>query len=142
MRDTHLTEHFTLHELTSSATADRLHIDNTPDEWQLRNLLQLCTHVLEPLRQAFGCPIYINSAFRSPELNRAVGGAPRSQHMRGQAADIHVSSHAQLVAFSRFIEQHCLFDQMILEHAAGVEWLHVSLVMPGRNRRKLLRGVR
>jgi len=141
MKNTHLTEHFTLRELTSSATAARLHIDNTPDEWQLRNLRMLCTHVLEPLRQAFDRPIYINSAFRSPELNRAVGGAPHSQHMRGQAADIHVNSHAQLVAFSRYIEQHCLFDQMILERAAGVEWLHVSLVMPGRNRKTALRYV-
>ena len=83
-----LSTHFTLTELTRSATAQRLGMDNTPDAQTLNNLRALATNVLEPLRQLYGSPIRVTSGYRSPDLNAVVGGAPSSQHMRGQAADI------------------------------------------------------
>ena len=87
-------KHFTIHELTRSATADRKGIDNTPSKQVIENLTALVDNVLDPLREAWGKPIHVNSGFRSPELNRAVGGVPGSQHMKGEAADITAGSQA------------------------------------------------
>lgn len=85
-------KHFTLQELTRSATARRLGIDNTPPDEAVKNLTALVDNVLDPLREAWGSPIHVNSGYRCPALNRAVNGAPHSQHMRGEAADITVGS--------------------------------------------------
>ena len=83
-----LSEHFDLNEFTRSATADRLHIDNSIPEEFIPNLKNLCQQVLEPLREHFGIPVIISSGYRCPALNRAVGGVPNSQHLKGEAADI------------------------------------------------------
>ena len=83
-----LSEHFDLDEFTRSATADRLHIDNTIPEELIPNLKNLCVQVLEPLREHFGTPVVISSGYRCPALNQAVGGVPNSQHLTGEAADI------------------------------------------------------
>lgn len=82
-----LTKNFTLDELTASATAKRLGIDNTPNAEQLANIRKLAD-VLQKIRDAFGRPIVINSAFRCEKLNNAVGGAKNSDHKYGAAADI------------------------------------------------------
>ena len=84
----YLSKHFTLDELTKSATATRKGIDNTPNEQALKNLQDLVVNVLEPLRVHYGRPIIITSGFRCEKLNKAVGGSPTSQHVLGQAADI------------------------------------------------------
>lgn len=83
-----ITRNFTLEELVRSPTASRLSIPNTPSESVMHNLILLCNNILQPLRNAYGKPIIVNSGYRSPELNKAIGGAKNSQHMRGQAADI------------------------------------------------------
>ena len=88
MKDIKLSEHFRLSEFTQSATAERLGIDNTPDSTALHNIELLCRYVLEPIRQAFGQPIVVNSGYRCRQLNIAVGGAKRSFHLSGRAADI------------------------------------------------------
>ena len=88
MNDIKLSEHFRLSEFTRSATARRLGIKNEVSSQQLSNLMLLCRYVLEPLRKRFGQPIYVNSGYRSQELNRAVGGAVKSYHLYGRAADI------------------------------------------------------
>ena len=88
MKDIKLSEHFRLSEFVSSPTARRLRIDNTPDSAALHNLQLLCTYLLEPIRKAFRQPIIINSGYRCRQLNRAVGGAQRSLHLSGRAADI------------------------------------------------------
>jgi hypothetical protein len=81
-------KHFTLEELTRSDTALRLGIDNTPPPSVVQNLHHLVEVLLDPLREAFGKPIYVNSGYRCPALNTAVGGSRNSQHIQGQAADI------------------------------------------------------
>ena len=80
--------YFTIRELTRSTTAEERGIDNTPDEQSLENLHKLIDNVLDPLRRIYGKPIYVNSGYRSEELNKAVGGHPNSHHKYGYAADI------------------------------------------------------
>ena len=83
-----LSKNLSLAEVTKSVTAKRLGIDNTPDEWTIENLRQVAINVFQPLRDAFGCPIYVSPGYRGPELNAAIGGAKRSQHMEGRALDL------------------------------------------------------
>ena len=80
--------YFTNNELTDSPTAKRLGIKNEPTKEQWINLFAIRDNVLNPLREKFGKPIRITSGFRSPELNKAVGGKPTSQHTKGEAMDI------------------------------------------------------
>ena len=82
--DIQLSEHFTLSEFTKSITAERLGIDNKPGYEEVLAMRHLCREVLEPLRQHYGKPIRITSGYRCEELNSAVGGVRRSQHMLGE----------------------------------------------------------
>ena len=129
-----LSPHFTLQEMTDSGTGRRLGIDNTPSADVIENLQALCEHVLEPVRRRFGRTI-ISSGYRCEELNRRVGGAEGSQHLRGEAADIYCSSLTEARRRYDFIRQNCDFDQLLLEERLylGTCWLHVSYVrQPGR----------
>ena len=85
---TPLTKSFTLEELVFSQTAAREGIDNTPAAAHVRAMRALCTNVLQPLRDAVGAPLVVSSGYRSPRLNKFVGGSARSQHMEGKAADV------------------------------------------------------
>lgn len=80
--------HFTINELTRSATARRFGIDNTPPQWAISNLSRLIDTVLDPARELLDAPIYVNSGYRCEKLNKAVGGVPRSYHLAGRAADL------------------------------------------------------
>lgn len=135
--DIQLTKHFKLSEFISSDTASRLHIDNTPSLEVVTNLQQLCFHVLEPMRNWFDVPITISSGYRSPALNKAVGGVPNSQHLTGQAADIHLPSIDVGKEWFNWIKDNLDFDQLIFEqsipdHASRISnrssttWIHVS----------------
>lgn len=123
-----LSKNFTLRELIRSNTAERMGIDNVPkDEKVIENLRNLCFEVLQPLRDYVGAPVHINSGYRSPELNRAVGGVKNSQHCRGEACDIRIASPKQGREWAAWIEDNCRFDQMLLErNKNGGVWLHVS----------------
>ena len=123
-----LSENFTLEELIHSNTAERMGIDNVPkDEKVVENLRSLCLEVLQPLRDYVGAPVHINSGYRCPELNMAVGGVKNSQHCRGEAADIRIVSPKQGREWAAWIEDNCRFDQMLLErNKSGAVWLHVS----------------
>ena len=123
-----LSKNFTLRELIRSNTAERMGIDNVPkDEEVIENLRNLCLEVLQPLRDYVGAPVHINSGYRSPELNRAVGGVKNSQHCRGEACDIRIASPKQGREWAAWIEDNCRFDQMLLErNKNGGVWLHVS----------------
>ena len=123
-----LSENFTLEELIRSNTAERMGIDNVPkDEKVVENLRSLCLEVLQPLRDYVGAPVHINSGYRCPELNMAVGGVKNSQHCRGEAADIRIVSPKQGREWAAWIEDNCRFDQMLLErNKNGAVWLHVS----------------
>ena len=122
-----ITEHFTVEEFERSSTADRLGIVNRLPEALLPNLRALCEEVLEPLRAFAGKPIVISSGYRCPALNQAVGGVPQSQHLRGEAADLHLPSIAEGRAWFRWLMDNTTFDQLIWEHDRhGSHWIHVS----------------
>ena len=118
-------KYFTVKELTRSATAQRLGIDNTPPASAVQALNELVDNVLDPLREAWGGPIMVNSGYRCPELNRIVGGTPSSQHQRGEAADITVGSQTENRLLLALIKRLDLpVDQCIDEK--GCRWIHVS----------------
>ena len=121
-----LTEHFTLEEMAHSHTALRLGILNVPNTSQIACLKVLCQQVLEPLRKAVGKPVIINSGYRCWLLNQKVGGARNSQHLKGQAADIRVTSVAQGKEWFAWIMDHTTFDQLIWEQRKSAYWIHVS----------------
>lgn len=122
-----LSDHFALREFVVSGAAIRHNIDNTPETWHVERLRSLCRIVLEPLRRRFGV-IRITSGYRCPRLNAIVGGAAASQHLKGEAADIHVSGKAQGEKMFAYIRDNLDFDQLLFERRAksGAYWLHVS----------------
>ena len=132
----HLTPHFTVGEFFRSGTAIRLGIVNEPDahpeegltnEEVVENLRKLCTELLEPLRKRVG-RVIITSGYRCQELNKAVGGVPHSQHLRGEAADIYVPNQATALRYEHILEAHSAVQQLLLEPlgTANKRWLHVS----------------
>ena len=130
-------KYFTIAELCRSVTARRLGIDNTPPASAVRALTILVDEVLDPLREAWGGPIRVNSGYRCPELNKAVGGTPTSQHQRGEAADITVGSRSANRRLLALIKRLNLpVDQCIDEK--GCRWIHVSH-RSGHNRRMYMK---
>ena len=118
-------KYFTIAELTRSTTARLRGIDNTPSQQVINNLTALVDNVLDPLREAWDAPIHVNSGYRCPALNKAVGGAPASQHMLGEAADITAGSRAKNQSLYSLLRQLDLpIDQAINEY--DFSWLHVS----------------
>lgn len=132
-----LSPHFALAEFTRSERADLLEIPNLPTPEEIENLRALCEAILEPARVALG-RIYVSSGFRSEALNRAVGGAPESQHRRGEAADV-VPLDAEVGDLFRLVVRSLPFDQAIWEH--GGRWVHVSYSRERDGRRSVLRAV-
>ena len=127
--DLRLTEHFKLSEFTRSATAVARKIDNAPSQEVISNLKALCQNVLEPLRAFAGQPIIIGSGYRSPALNKAVGGAKNSQHMTGEAADIRLPDLATGRKWFLWMMDNLQFDQLIMEKSTFSStryWIHVS----------------
>lgn len=124
-----LSANFTLKELTKSDTATRLGLDNTPDEQALENLKTLCDKVLQPVREHFGKSVTVNSGYRSPESNAAVGGSKTSDHCKGQAADIEIVGVAN-ADLAQWIMDNLDYTQLILEfYTPGIPdsgWVHVS----------------
>jgi uncharacterized protein YcbK (DUF882 family) len=135
-----LSQHFTLEEMIKSQTASRKGIDNTAPPEVVENLKALCENVLEKIRIHFGRPLSINSGYRGPKLNKAIGGAKNSQHMTGQAADIEMVGMDNKILFC-WIKDNLEFDQLILEYyKPGVPdsgWVHVSWNSNG-NRKQVL----
>lgn len=133
-------KYFTIDELCASDTAQRRGIDNTPDTAKKQKLQTLIEQLLDPIRAAWGAPITINSGYRSPKLNAAVGGVSTSQHLRGEAADISVGSPAENKRlFAKIVELQktgrIAFDQLIDE--SGYRWIHLSY-RPTANRSQVL----
>ncbi len=115
--------YFTLEELIYSATAEKEHIDNTPSPTVVENLTKLVETVLDPARRQFGQPIYVNSGYRGPQLNRRVGGVKNSYHLQGRAADLDTRTGRNRQLFS--ILQRLPHRELIWEH--GGTWIHVAL---------------
>ena len=139
-----LSENFTMAEFTKSQTAERKGIDNTPEGDHLEAAKALFENVVQKVRDHFG-PTVINSGYRSPELNEAVGGSSRSQHCKGEAADIEVPGTAN-GDLARWIADNLDFDQLILEfYTPGIPdsgWVHVSYKSDGDNRKECLTAAR
>jgi len=124
-----LTENFSLHEMIKSETALRQNLDNTPGEAEIANLKLLCEKILQPVRDHYGKGVKVNSGFRHPNVNAAVGGSRTSDHCKGQAADIEIPGipNAEL---AKYIVDNFKFTQVILEfYTPGIPdsgWVHVS----------------
>ena len=119
-------EFFTLAELTKSATAKRLNIDNTPPVEVIENLQYGCDMVLDPLRRLYGAPIIIGSGYRCKQLNKVVGGVPNSWHQEGNAADIRVKDIADAKIKFDLLKKLPSVDTVLCEHSKTSVWLHVQ----------------
>jgi len=109
-----LSENFSLQELLKSQTAERKGISNKPDDpAHITNLQTLCEKVLQPVRDHYGSPVIINSGFRCKKLNKAIGSSSKSQHTRGEAADIEVPGVSNK-HLAEYIKDNLPFDQLIL----------------------------
>lgn len=124
-----LSPNFSLAEMVKSETALRHGLDNTPGETEIANLKVLCEKVLQPVRNHYGKGVKVNSGFRHPDVNAAVGGSKTSDHCRGQAADIEIPGvpNAEL---AQWIMDNLDYTQLILEfYTPGIPdsgWVHVS----------------
>lgn len=125
-----LSKNFTLRELTKTNTG----IPNNPSEIEIERLRILCEKVLQPLRDKFGHPIIVNSGYRSPLVNKAVGGATGSQHVRSEAADITAGSRERNKALFEILKT-MEFDQLI---SYSYSFLHVSYTICKPNRKQIL----
>ena len=138
-----ISQHISYREGVYSITATRRGISNTPNDEQLTNMEVVADEVFEPLRTWVGGPIKINSFFRSPELNTAIGGSSKSQHCKGQAIDIDDTFHrATNAEMYHYIKEHLDFDQIIWEFGDddNPDWVHVSYVSPEDNRNRCLKA--
>lgn len=129
-----ITENFTLEEFIHSDTAVVKGIKNEPGSHERIAIVNLCAKLLQPLREAIGKPISINSGYRCPELNRVVGGVSTSQHTKGEAADVACEHPAYLVECLR--RSGLDFDQCIQYST----FVHLSLKLSGQNRKQYLKG--
>ena len=144
MKDQLLTPHFKLSEFTKSSTATARKIDNTPSQEVISNLQALCQNVLEPLRVHFNCPIIIGSGYRSPALNKAVGGVANSQHMTGEAADIHIPDEATGKRWFVWLMDNVPFHQLIWEKSTPSStrhWIHVAFKRIGINKQQVIHNL-
>ena len=140
----YLTKNFAYQEMIKSYTADRLGISNDATREHVINLVNLCNFILQPVREEFG-PIRINSGYRSPALNSAVGGSKTSQHCNGEAADFE-SSRISNPDIAKWISKNLVFDQLILEFYDGKDphsgWVHCSYKKDDTNRGSELTALR
>lgn len=123
-----LTRSFNLAELLHSQTAIRRGIDNTPTSAIVAELQRLAQLVLQPLRDRLDRPVVVSSGYRSPALNRAVGGAEHSDHMAGRAADITVPGMKPRDVALTIVAMRVPYDTVILE---GGAWVHVAIAPEG-----------
>ena len=138
-----ISNHISYKEATYSRTATRLDINNEPNDEQMDNMCLVAEEVFEPLRIWVGGPIKINSFFRSPELNKAIGGSSKSQHCHGQAIDLDDTfGRATNAEMYEFIKKYLDFDQMIWEFGNddNPDQVHVSYVSEEENRNRRLKA--
>lgn len=127
-------KHFTLAEMLRTGT----NLPNIPTWEVVDNLRALIENVLIPAREALGAPIHVNSGYRSPEVNKAVGGAKNSQHVLGEAADLTTGTKEGNKLLFQALLKVSMFDQLIDEK--DFSWIHVSF-RKGKNRLEVLKIV-
>jgi len=137
-----LSNNFSLKELTSSQTAERKGINNTPSAEHQENLKSLCTHVLQPVRDHFNRVVSVSSGYRSEALCQAIGSKTTSQHAKGQAADFEIYSLSNK-ELADWINKNLDYDQLILEYWKEEDpnsgWVHCSYKSEG-NRKQYLKA--
>ena len=132
-----LSKNFSRAEIEHSNTAKRLDISNEMSEKHLEHMQGLIDNLIQPLRDSIG-PIRISSGYRSPSLNRAIGGSSRSQHSKAEALDLQFWSEGKMnnkVIYDWIIDSGLEFDQMINEF--DFSWIHISL-KKNSNRKQVL----
>ena len=138
-----ISKHVSYKEGIYSTTALRLGLKNDPSDVHLSNMKLIAEKVFEPLRTHVGGPIKINSFYRGPKLNEAIGGSFKSQHCNGQAIDIDDTyGHMSNADMYKYIKENLDFDQMIWEFGddKNPNWVHVSYVSPEVNRKRCLKA--
>ncbi len=138
-----ISKNVSYNEAIKSNTATRLGIDNLPDQKQIENMKLVADKIFQPLREFVGGPIKINSFFRSPDLNRAIGGSSKSQHCLGLAMDLDDTfGHKTNAEMFNWIRENLDYDQMIWEFGSddNPAWVHVSYVSPEKNRNRCLKA--
>lgn len=138
-----ISKHISYKEGVYSTTAKRLGIDNTPTAYALQNMELLAEKIFEPLREYVNGPIAINSFYRSPELNQAIGGSSKSQHCEGRAIDIDDTyGYMSNKEMYEYIKNNLDFDQIIWEFGTddNPDWVHVSYVDHDFNRQRCLKA--
>ena len=136
-----ISEHISYKEGVYSITALRLGLNNDPTKTHLTNMELLAEKIFEPLRKHVGGPIKINSFYRGPELNKAIGGSANSQHCKGQAIDLDDTyGYMSNADMYEYIKNNLSFDQMIWEfgNSDNPDWVHVSYVNEEANRNRCL----
>lgn len=129
-----LSSHFTLEEFTRSAKAQELGLENTPEQALLPRIIMLA-EMLERIRSTVNVPVIVSSGYRSPAVNRAVGGVTSSDHTQGHAADIvapNFGTPEQLARLLAPLVSTLGIGQLILEGIKGKRWVHVSTHSPER----------
>lgn len=122
-------KYFTIDELCDSSTARKMGISNKPTEEVKKHLTELVDTLLDPLREAWGSPITVTSGYRSPALNKAVGGSTTSAHNEGYAADM-VPANGKITEFKEFVKKWVAdkkFDQYINEFNGSSQWVHLAV---------------
>ena len=140
-----ISNHISFKEGIKSNTATRLGINNTPDDYQVSNMVNIAINLFEPLREFVGGPIKINSFFRCEDLNRAIGGSSRSQHCEGRAIDLDDTfGHKTNAEMFRYIKDNLDFDQLIWEFGNdnNPDWVHVSFISLDENRGRVMKAVK
>tara|TARA_R100000149_G_C5880445_1_gene145509 strand:+ start:3313 stop:3774 length:462 start_codon:yes stop_codon:yes gene_type:complete len=138
-----ISKNITYNEAVHSNTAKRKGIENIPNENQIANMMTIAEMIFQPLRSYVGGPIKITSFFRSPELNRAIGGSKSSQHCKGQAMDLDdVYGYKTNAEMFDYIRENLDFDQLIWEFGDdnNPNWIHVSYVDKQENRNRCLKA--
>ena len=132
-----LSKNFSRAEIEHSNTAKRLGISNEMSDKHLENMQRVIDNLIQPMRDAIG-PIRISSGYRSPKLNKAIGGSSRSQHCKGEALDLQFWKEGKMnnkVIYDWVIDSGIEFDQMINEF--DYAWIHISLKSK-ENRKEIL----
>ena len=135
------TKNFSYDELIASATAKSLGIDNTPSPEEKEKLRELAINILQPIRDRWRSPIIVNSAYRSEAVNKAVGGAKSSQHLKGEAADIKVGGKDRnkklfKAIYNMIAKGDLKVGQLIDEY--NYQWIHVSLPRKNKENNQIL----
>lgn len=140
--ENNISKHISYSEATTSRTAKKYGLDNTPNQQQLSAMKKVAEKIFEPLREHFNTPIYISSFFRSKDVNKKLGGSKTSQHLSGEAIDIdaHVFGKITNKDIFDYILNNLQFDQLISEYPdknGEPSWIHVSY-REGKNRYQVI----